>query len=468
MVDSKPKHPRPPSGRLTFRLLAAPWDLQRVVHLHRRAGFAATWERDAARFDGGPEASVDAAARRERRAWTGCRRISIRSRRSSAMRRSLRGMRAGSRRGGSTAAVFARSARRAADARCGTTTSPPATSRSTTCRHAAAERDVPRIGPAHSSASCCAGVVHDPALLVWLDAPANRKEHPNENLGRELMELFTLGIGHFTEADVKEAARAADRLDGVGRGGIPRSRRTHDDGEKTILGTNGNVERRRSRARCCSNSRRRHAAGLAAASVFCGEESATRQADRRTGRRAAGDNLDIGWGVETILRSEAFFADANLGTTDPRGRPSSWSAPCAPWSCSIRRRARWSWPNGSRGSGRTCSIRPTSSAGPVAASWITSRARWWPRPTSPRPSSRAGVGGRTEPLDVAPILQRQGRGDTRMKRSRSSAISCWGRPVEFAQGRFENGARLVEGERSGYRPPAAVDAVGVAPDGQLG
>src|SRR5262249_17720534 len=51
-------------------------------------------------------------------------------------------------------------------------------------------------------------VTHDPALLLWLDAPANRVGHPNENLARELMELFTLGIGHYTEADVKEAARA--------------------------------------------------------------------------------------------------------------------------------------------------------------------------------------------------------------------------------------------------------------------
>ena len=51
-------------------------------------------------------------------------------------------------------------------------------------------------------------VVRDPALLIWLDAPSNRREHPNENLARELMELFTLGIGHFSETDVKEAARA--------------------------------------------------------------------------------------------------------------------------------------------------------------------------------------------------------------------------------------------------------------------
>jgi len=44
--------------------------------------------------------------------------------------------------------------------------------------------------------------------LIWLDAPSNRRERPNENLARELMELFTIGIGHFSESDVKEAARA--------------------------------------------------------------------------------------------------------------------------------------------------------------------------------------------------------------------------------------------------------------------
>jgi len=98
-------------------------------------------------------------------------------------------------------------------------------------------------------------VVRDPALLAWLDASLNRPEHPNENLARELMELFTLGVGRYTEADVKEAARAltgwrftADGLeDGNVRaqGGV-RLERTesfdaerHDGGEKTILGRRG-------------------------------------------------------------------------------------------------------------------------------------------------------------------------------------------------------------------------------------
>ncbi|HVU86076.1 MAG TPA: DUF1800 domain-containing protein [Pirellulales bacterium] len=48
----------------------------------------------------------------------------------------------------------------------------------------------------------------DPAMLIWLDGGANHKNHPNENFARELLELFTLGIGNYSEQDVREAARA--------------------------------------------------------------------------------------------------------------------------------------------------------------------------------------------------------------------------------------------------------------------
>src|SRR5207244_3733517 len=59
--------------------------------------------------------------------------------------------------------------------------------------------------------------------------------HPNENLARELMELFTLGLGPYTETDVKEAARALTGWS-VEDGEFREVARHHDDGEKTILG----------------------------------------------------------------------------------------------------------------------------------------------------------------------------------------------------------------------------------------
>ena len=52
------------------------------------------------------------------------------------------------------------------------------------------------------------GLLKDPAMLVYLDNGENVKAHPNENFGRELLELFTMGVGNYTERDVREAARA--------------------------------------------------------------------------------------------------------------------------------------------------------------------------------------------------------------------------------------------------------------------
>jgi uncharacterized protein (DUF1800 family) len=83
-----------------------------------------------------------------------------------------------------------------------------------------------------------AAIGKDPAMLIWLDSTENRKAHPNENYAREVMELFTLGRGHYTEKDVQEAARAftgwfvvSDRFRE-----IPGQ---HDAGPKQVLGRTG-------------------------------------------------------------------------------------------------------------------------------------------------------------------------------------------------------------------------------------
>ena len=85
-------------------------------------------------------------------------------------------------------------------------------------------------------------VAQDPAMLVWLDQGQSRKEHPNENFAREVMELFTLGEGHYTEKDVTEAARALTgwSYDRLNQEFIERPRQ-HDEGEKTFLGRTGNL-----------------------------------------------------------------------------------------------------------------------------------------------------------------------------------------------------------------------------------
>jgi uncharacterized protein (DUF1800 family) len=79
---------------------------------------------------------------------------------------------------------------------------------------------------------------YDPAMLVWLDGRGSKKGNPNENYGRELMELFALGIGHYTEKDVREAARAFTGWEVVGAAAVFRNA-GHDAGEKTVLGQKG-------------------------------------------------------------------------------------------------------------------------------------------------------------------------------------------------------------------------------------
>jgi uncharacterized protein (DUF1800 family) len=81
-------------------------------------------------------------------------------------------------------------------------------------------------------------VSRDPAMLLWLDNNSNRRGKPNENFARELMELFSLGIGNYTEEDIKQAARAFTGWH-VRRGEFWFNRRAHDDREKSVFGKKG-------------------------------------------------------------------------------------------------------------------------------------------------------------------------------------------------------------------------------------
>jgi uncharacterized protein (DUF1800 family) len=86
-------------------------------------------------------------------------------------------------------------------------------------------------------------VSKDPAMVIYLDNASNRKGQPNENFAREVMELFTLGEGNYSEQDVKEAARAFTgwSLD-IDSGEFLARPQLHDDGVKTVLGKSGNFD----------------------------------------------------------------------------------------------------------------------------------------------------------------------------------------------------------------------------------
>jgi uncharacterized protein (DUF1800 family) len=79
-----------------------------------------------------------------------------------------------------------------------------------------------------------------PAMLNFLNNQQNKKDHPNENFAREVMELFTLGRGNYTENDVQEAARAFTGWGFDLSGNFKFRTQQHDPGQKTILGKTGN------------------------------------------------------------------------------------------------------------------------------------------------------------------------------------------------------------------------------------
>ena len=80
-----------------------------------------------------------------------------------------------------------------------------------------------------------------PAMLRYLDNARSTKQHPNENWARELMELFTMGQGNYTEDDIKESARAFTGWS-LKNGEFAYRPQSHDDGEKTFLGKTGRFE----------------------------------------------------------------------------------------------------------------------------------------------------------------------------------------------------------------------------------
>src|SRR5665213_1884696 len=78
-------------------------------------------------------------------------------------------------------------------------------------------------------------------MLTFLDAGVNVKGAPNENFAREIMEMFTMGVGHYSEKDVREAARAFTGWNYVDLKFVV-NKDKHDDGEKTFLGKTGNFD----------------------------------------------------------------------------------------------------------------------------------------------------------------------------------------------------------------------------------
>jgi uncharacterized protein (DUF1800 family) len=153
-------------------------------------------------------------------------------------------------------------------------------------------------------------VAKDPAMLVWLDQAQSRKEHPNENFAREVMELFTLGEGHYTEKDITEAARALTgwTYERASQQFTERPR-IHDDGVKTVLGRTGNLSGEDVLEQIVSQPQSARFITAKIWNFFAGEtpsdEMVTALAELF---RKSGNNFKPL--LATVFRSEEFYADS--------------------------------------------------------------------------------------------------------------------------------------------------------------
>jgi uncharacterized protein (DUF1800 family) len=288
----------------------APWDLARAWTLRRRAGFGATWDELQRDLDDGPDAVVG-------RVLAGtCRRDGL-------------------------PVDFPSTAELLGDAAAGASdirrlqawwlfrmlfTPDPLTERLTLIWHnhfATSQLKVEDVDAMRRQnetfrrhargpfGDLLRAMLRDPALLAWLDAPSNRKGKPNENLARELMELFTLGVGRFSERDVKEVARAlTGRTVVQGRYAVRPD--WHDDTPTTILGKNDRFDGDKVADLLLQHPATARRLAWRLCQSFLGENVADVSAVSELAGRLQADGLHVGRAVEMILRSELFFSARNL------------------------------------------------------------------------------------------------------------------------------------------------------------
>lgn len=155
-------------------------------------------------------------------------------------------------------------------------------------------------------------VAKDPAMLAYLDAGVNVKGAPNENFAREIMEMFTLGEGHYGEADIREAARAFTGWNAQGLDFVIDAAK-HDDGTKRVLGREGRfggeevIDILLAQPAC---------ADYIAAKIYAYfvREEVSPALRTALGQRLRDAHYDIGALLETIFLSRDFYSPASMAS----------------------------------------------------------------------------------------------------------------------------------------------------------
>ena len=160
-------------------------------------------------------------------------------------------------------------------------------------------------------------VSKSPAMLQFLNNQQNRKLHPNENFAREVMELFTMGRGNYTEHDVKEAARAFTGWAFNARGEFIFRKNQHDTGSKTFLGKTGNFEGDDILNILLENNQTANYISKKIYRYFVNESrwlSGNEANQQWLSKRFYSNNYDIAKLLEDMFTSDWFYEEENIGT----------------------------------------------------------------------------------------------------------------------------------------------------------
>lgn len=289
---------------------SAPWNIQRVVHLHRRAAFAANWNEVQRDLKSGPEAAIDRLVQGDEAESSddfesmsdNIANAAIASNNSARIK----------------AWWFYRMLK----------TDDPLGERLTLMWHnhfATSNRKVDnlawmleqnqilRSGARDQFGRLLSATLKHPAMLKWLDAEANRKGHANENLARELLELFSLGIGNYSETDVRSAARA---LTGwvIHENKFAYRESRHDDGVLSFLGDESKLSGDELLQRTANHPATAKRVAWRICKTFMGESACDELAVAELADVLAQNELNVGQAVERVLRSERFLAPSNIRT----------------------------------------------------------------------------------------------------------------------------------------------------------
>ena len=156
-------------------------------------------------------------------------------------------------------------------------------------------------------------ISRDPAMLIYLDSTTNRKVRPNENYARELMELFCLGEGNYSEQDIKEIARCFTGW-GVRSGRFRYKQFQHDEGSKTFFGQTGNFDGEDAvRIVLAQPAAAEFIAGKLFRFFVCDEPAPPAALIGPLAKQLRENDFTIGPVIERILSSRLFFSGASIG-----------------------------------------------------------------------------------------------------------------------------------------------------------